>query len=101
MNEIDRLQMELFRWSSEEFGDANERGPEGPLAHLRKEIDEVMAAPGDVEEWADCFMLLMDGLSRQGIAVHAVIHQMWDKLDKNRKREWGPVNAEGFSEHVR
>ncbi len=95
-----RLQLEAFRWSSETFGSDAVRGPEAPLAHLRKEIDEVLADPTDIEEWADVLLLVLDGISRAGYSTDAVEHAAWAKLDKNRKRKWGPPNEQGFSEHV-
>lgn len=95
-----RLQIEAFRWSSETFGSDIVCGPEAPLAHLRKEIDEVLEDPKAIEEWADVLLLVLDGISRAGYSVDAVEHAAWTKLDINRKRKWGPPNAEGFSEHT-
>ncbi|QNJ59132.1 hypothetical protein [Vibrio phage vB_ValS_PJ32] len=36
----------------------------GVYKHLLKEIDEVRAAPKDIEEWADCLILALDGAHR-------------------------------------
>lgn len=45
-------------------------GPEprlaGVLDHLEKELAEVQEATGDVMEWADCFLLCIDGSMRAG-----------------------------------
>lgn len=45
-------------------------GPEprlaGVLDHLKKELAEVQEATGDVTEWADCFLLCVDGSMRAG-----------------------------------
>jgi len=39
---------------------------EGVLDHLKKELQEVQAATLDVTEWADCFLLGIDGAMRAG-----------------------------------
>ncbi|ANO57559.1 hypothetical protein [Vibrio phage vB_VhaS-a] len=38
--------------------------PLGVFRHLEKEIDELLADPQDLNEWADCFILSMDGVMR-------------------------------------
>ena len=38
----------------------------GVLNHLKKELAEVRSAPGDITEWADCFLLCIDGSMRAG-----------------------------------
>ena len=59
---------ELFehqkKWSAETFGDHLD--PSGVIDHIHKEIEEIRAAPDDPEEWADLFILAMDGLWRSG-----------------------------------
>ena len=53
-------------WSAETFGPAEVRGHRGVLDHIRKELVEIEAEPGDVTEWADLIILafnfLGDGL---------------------------------------
>lgn len=38
----------------------------GVLEHLKKELAEAQESPGDVTEWADCFLLCVDGALRAG-----------------------------------
>jgi hypothetical protein len=98
------LQREAYEWSLATFGAV---GPAGPLNHLRREIDEVIAAheEGDdattLVEFADCYLLLNDALSRAGLTVADLFAAARRKLEINKRREWGAVNAEGFAEHVR
>ena len=99
--DVDDLQAKLYAWSSDTFGDATVRGPEGPLNHLRKEIDEVIADPSDVVEFADMYMLVSDAASRAGHKMSDVIRASVDKLAVCETRDWGPVNDQGFSEHIR
>ncbi|AUR95948.1 coil containing protein [Vibrio phage 1.215.B._10N.222.54.F7] len=47
----------------------------GVHAHLLKEIDEVRNDSSDLTEWADCFILIMDGAHRSCDSSHvAAIH---------------------------
>ncbi len=101
MIDVDILQTKLFEWSSATFGTPQERGPEGPLNHLRKEINEAIDDPDDIVEFADMYMLLSDAASRAGHSMSDVLYASIEKLLVNKKREWGPINADGFSEHVR
>lgn len=79
----------------------NGRGPEGPLKHLQREVAEVLAAPRDLEEYADLGFLLFDALDRAGFTVEDWCYAMEFKLAKNRARKWGTPDAEGVVEHVR
>lgn len=100
-HDVDSLQAQLFEWSSATFGSAEKCGPEGPLNHLRREIDEALETPSDIMEFADMYMLLSDAASRAGHRMSDVLDASVTKLEINKKRQWGKPNAEGFSEHVR
>lgn len=60
----------------------------GVLDHIRKEIAEVEAAPGDESEWADLVILAFDGALRQGIEPQAILDAILAKQTKNESREW-------------
>lgn len=105
----DRIGIEDFErsrraWSRRTFGD---RGPLGPLRHLRKEIDEVIAAweYGDRaavrEEFADLGLLLADALDRAGIMPEMHLADLKAKLAVNEAREWPPAVKGEPCEHVR
>lgn len=91
-------------WSRRTFGD---RGPVGPLKHLRREVDEVIAAweSGDRaairEEFADCGHLLRDALDRAGISQEEHQADLEAKLAINEAREWPPAVEGEPCEHVR
>lgn len=95
-------------WSFETFGAHTERGPEGPLKHLEKEVKEAIAAwivGGNVldflEELVDCQFLVHDAVSRAGFTYDAFLDACWKKLAKNRTRRWGARSADGVVEHIR
>jgi hypothetical protein len=61
---------------------------EGVLAHIRKELDEVAANPGDLSEWADVVILALDGAWRAGHEPHQIIAAIRAKQARNEAREW-------------
>lgn len=71
------------------------------IKHLQREIEELLNNMDDIEEWADCLMLLLDGARRRGHDIDAIVDATWDKLEKNRHRKWGKPDADGIVEHVR
>src|SRR5687767_11157167 len=87
---------EQGEWSSKTFGPVTERGPLGPLKHLRKEIDEVIQEleRGEVnrlallEELADLQFLTFDAVRRARFSYDDLHAACFNKLDKNKKREW-------------
>lgn len=79
---------EQAAWSQATFGPDDVRGPAGPLKHLRKEIDEVLAAPADIEEYADLLFLVFDATRRAGFVYDDLLGACWDKLFKNKQRTW-------------
>lgn len=63
----------------------------GVCDHIRKELKEVEASPGDLEEWVDVILLALDGAWRsQGPdADPAVIAKaIATKQSKNEDRKW-------------
>ena len=78
------------------------RGP-SLVEHLRREIAELAAKPQDMEELADCFLLLAHlayqnrkvfGTDRLSVAVQA-------KIEKNKRRKWGAPDVQGVISHVK
>lgn len=102
---IDAAHIEHQRdWSRATFGPAHVRGPHGPLAHIRKELDEIAASPWDLEEWADVIILALDGAWRAGHEPQQIINMVKRKQAKNEAREWPDwrgVPADQAIEHVR
>jgi len=77
-----------IQWSIATFGPANRRGTEGVIDHIRKEIEEVQADPGDLEEWVDLILLSFDGAWRSGHIPLEIIEAIEAKQFKNENRKW-------------
>lgn len=90
------------QWSQATFGTDSERGPTGPLKHLRKEVDEALANPGDASKLADLLFLTFDAACRSGLTYEQLVAAAWAKLEVNKARKWTPPTKDDEAvEHVR
>lgn len=107
-------------WSRKTFGSDIERGPEGPLKHLAKEVlhellgyekeeveDFLDATPrvagntGDLEEYADLILLAFDSCRRAGFDYSDLVLGCYRKLEVNRSRRWNKPSPDQPVEHIR
>ena len=91
-------------WSAETFGPAEVRGHRGVLDHIRKELVEIEAEPGDVTEWADLIILAFDGAWRSGHSPADTIAAIKAKQERNEARtwpDWRTADPNKAIEHVR
>jgi NTP pyrophosphatase (non-canonical NTP hydrolase) len=101
-------------WSERTFG--IERGPVGPMKHLRKEVDEVLerleaqtpsldcfySREELLEEFADCLFLLFDATRRAKFGFKDLVRAAFKKLAKNKTRIWPtPTKGDEPIEHER
>ena len=90
-------------WSVTTFGPGDRT--EAVVRHIRKELDEVLACPDDLEEWVDVAILAMTGAARAcGADGVAFLEALAAKDAKNRARtwpDWRTVPAGQPVEHVR
>lgn len=85
------------------------------VAHIRKELDEVLESDGSPEEWVDVVILALDGLTRSlafvddghrksEYAARKSILTILDKQSINESRtwpDWRTVNEDMPIEHDR
>lgn len=109
-------------WSFAVFGSIEERGPQGPLKHLEKEVKEALESldiilhtipiPKTQEafdnsnthfkmELVDCFFLVIDAARRSGLSYHEFMDLAFKKLKINQERKWQPRTSDEPVEHVR
>jgi hypothetical protein len=74
------------KFSLETFGPGQRT--KGIIDHIKKELAEVEADPGDVKEWIDVAILALDGAWRVGARPQDVDDGLWAKLHKNQGRTW-------------
>lgn len=88
------------RWSEKTFGEG--RRTNGITAHIRKELDEIEAAPDDIVEVADVIILAIDLAWRQGYTAETLIQALRLKQSINMVRTWPkPSSEDAPVEHVR
>lgn len=102
-----QLWHDLSVWSQATFGSDVDRGPVGPLRHLSKEANEAVSAwqGGESrvrieEEFADCFLLLLDASRRAGITPMTLVKAAAAKQAVNRSRSWPAPAPDETVEHV-
>ena len=86
-------------FSRKTFGEPEDRNSTYPLKHLQEEINEVLETPDDPMEWADCFLLFLDAVWRQGYSIDNLVEFGKKKLEINKKRKWNK-SSEGHYRHV-
>jgi NTP pyrophosphatase (non-canonical NTP hydrolase) len=98
------LQNSIVEWSTATFGD-RQTSAIPVLHHLEKETAELIEAlekHGNYkEEFADCFMLLIESAKTCGIETDELIVLTHEKLKKNKKRKWGRADDKGVIEHIK
>lgn len=89
-------------WSRKTFGEGART--DTVIAHIRKELDEILQNPHDPMEWADIILLALDGAWRAGHEPEQIARAIRDKQKINEKRKWPAPNTvpEGEPiEHIR
>jgi hypothetical protein len=98
---------EIGEWSNRTFGDETQRGPIGPLNHLRREAQEAINALDARDynnaevEMADCLILVFDAARRAGMTPMTLVGTALEKMEINRGRVMGEPDEEGVIEHDR
>jgi hypothetical protein len=99
--EFAALVCDQAEWSQATFGSDTSRGPLGALRHLEMEAREAQQAPDDPEEYADCFLLILDAARRAGITADALVAAARQKMIINRQRKWPRPVDDTPVEHLR
>lgn len=95
--ELPSLLIEIGQWAQVTFPD---EGVAGKLIHLKEEVQELIDAPNDRDEWADCFLLLFDAARKQGLSFNDVANAINLKFQKNKLRTW-TQDQPGVYHHVK
>lgn len=107
MNETQKLQElmdDINRWADMTFG--ADRSPMAPIHHLKNEVIELIEAYDRQDhreiglEFADCFILLLNGAAKYGILAEEIFDLVGRKMEINRQRKWGKPDENGVSQHI-
>lgn len=123
-NKFESVFEEMAKWSDKTFGKGVHHLIIPKLYHLRKEIDELeeiinkyfvsknaegvtvadrglMYLGGISEEFADCFLLLLDAARCYGMNSEMILLAIEQKLEINKQRIWGHPDKYGLVEHIK
>lgn len=97
---IEDIQQKIITASDKIFG--LNRSFRAPLHHLKMEVDETIDS-GDIEEFADMFLLIMDSfrLRFPNKSPQDLLLACDEKIQILYKRKWGKPNENGVIEHIR
>ena len=98
MDRWQQLQDDIGVFTDKTFGQST---PRAKALHLSEEALEAAADPQDIIEWADCTILLLDGIRKAGYTTEDLFQAVLRKMEINRNRKWGPVDENGVSRHVK
>jgi hypothetical protein len=79
-------QARQIEWSRRTFGPGTRA--QGVIDHIRKELREIEADPGDIVEWIDVVILALDGAWRAGFSAEEIAAALEAKQRKNFARQW-------------
>lgn len=93
------LQDAITAWADSVFG--KDRHPKHILQHLKKEIEELLQEPSNLDEYADVGILWLNAAAKAGYKVDDLYYAMIGKMMVNKSRKWGKMDENGVVEHVR
>ena len=78
----------LAQWSDLRYGPVSKKGPIGSLRHLKLEAQEAIEDPSNLEEYADCLLVILDATRRAGFSLNSLILEACRKHLVCRKRTY-------------
>ena len=97
MDRWQKLQDDIGVFTDKTFGQST---PQSKAHHLSEEALEAAADPQDIIEWADCTILLLDGVRKAGFTTEELYQAVLKKMEINRARKWGPRDENGVCHHI-
>lgn len=90
----------IAEFSDRKFG--TERDFKAPLHHLKEEVDETIE-DGDILEYADCMLLLLDSFRKKYPDKHTdyLLEKCAEKVSICEDREWNKADENGVIKHIK
>lgn len=99
LKQFNDFQTEFSAWAFKTF---TQQPVEAKIRHLKKEADEIIEDPADIEEWADVFLLFSNAAKLQGFALTDILEAARKKwLNDLVHRQWQPPDEDGCVHHVK
>ena len=97
MKTLNDIQQEIGEWSTKTFGPPR---AQSKILHMQREVEELLLKPGDIFEMADILILLLDIARTAGHSANDLVITVQEKMEINKKRNWGNPDKNGVVEHV-
>lgn len=91
-----KLYYDVAKWSIKTFPGSE---PITHLLKLREEVNEAIASPETISEYADCLIALFSASNKAGIMYTELLMKTCMKLEENKKRHWRK-QPDGTYQHV-
>jgi hypothetical protein len=98
-NSLEDFFDDLAEWQWQTFGEGY--NPLPTLTHLKEEVEEAIAEPNNLEEYADIFILLLSAVDRAGYDLSDLLKAVEQKHAVNKLRTWGKPDRNGVVKHVK
>ena len=100
MTPLEAVRNRIADFSDKQFG--KNRPFTAPLHHMKKEIKEAIDS-GELEEFADILLLLLDSFRKRYPRAHTdkLLRAALRKINVCKKRKWGKPDKNGVFEHIR
>lgn len=99
-NDLISVYFDHAEWSNATFGDEREKGPIGPIKHLKLECDEAAESLSG-GEFADLQLLVWDSARRAGFNIFDLMFECREKLKVIKRRIYPKVPDGEPSLHVK
>jgi hypothetical protein len=96
-NDMSKLQRDIHAWSLVTFPGQTVRQK---LDHCKKELQEIVERPEDVEEYADVLIILLTCMAMQRISTEQLMRAVDKKFQINKSRHWEGPDEKGAWRHV-
>lgn len=97
---VEKLMKDIAEFSDKTFG--KDRPYTAPLYHLKEEIEEVIPN-GDMMEYADCLLLLLDSFRKRypNVSIYELINTAFEKIEILKKRKWYAPDENQVFKHIK
>jgi hypothetical protein len=101
LSRLEKIKKDIASFSDKTFG--TNRSFAAPLEHLKEEVQEVIDSNGDIDEYADCMLLLLDSFRMKypNLSTKDLLKQCKRKLKVCEQRKWGKPDSKGVVRHIK
>lgn len=73
---------------------------EAGIDHIKKELDEIIKEPDNLEEYVDLILLSLDITHRAGFTAEEICEKIKYKFEKNKNRKWPDWKTQPYDKAI-